>query len=202
VKGNPLYIINVRGTSGSGKSTLMRKFMAQGKAEPVEFFGAKGTRALVTRVTGVNGLGSPTYVFGPYTSPCGGCDAITDYGNIVPELLRRYAPKGHILFEGLLISGGIGAVGRTMLELAGKSRTVKFALLDTPLELCVDRVNQRRAARGVLEPVNPRNTEQKYRAAWKTQDNVPPEHVATIDHTQPLKSLMSLFGVKLRKEPT
>lgn len=201
MKDNPLYIVNVRGTSGSGKSTLVRKFMAQGKAEVVEFFGAKGTRPLVTKVTGVPGLSSPVYVFGPYLSPCGGCDAISDYGNVLPPLLEKYAGKGHILFEGLLISGGIGAVGRAMIALASPKVKVKFAILDTPLELAVARVNQRREARGVLEPVNPRNTEQKFKAAWKTQENIDPSMAATIDHRKPLTSLMKLFGVELKKEP-
>lgn len=196
-------VVNLRGTSGAGKSTVVHTLLKMFPWQVVEHFGARGTRPLVYRVD-LNEDGDGIYIIGPYTSPCGGCDAITDYKNILPTLLERYALEGDILFEGLLISGGYGSVGRSLGALRDKGHRVVFALLDTPLETCLERVNGRRRARGVLEPVNPVNTEQKYKAAHASQRKIAEEygHECTmINHKRPVREVLRLFGIDLPREP-
>lgn len=199
-----MTIINVRGTSGSGKSTLMRGlFKLATDAKPVKMFGARGTRPLVYQLR-LPQVEKPVFVLGPYTSPCGGCDAITDYKNILPPLLTEFSKQGHVVFEGLLISGGYGSVGRKLGELRDSGQRVVFALLDTPLELCLERVAARRAARGVTEPLNPKNTEQKYKAAHASQKQIAEVYgheCILIPHKRPVKTVVGLLGLQLIREP-
>lgn len=197
-------IVNLRGTSGSGKSTVVHTLLSRyaPEVDVVQHFGAKGNRPLVYRVP--ISQTRRLFVIGPYASQCGGCDAITDYKNVLPPLLREYASRGDVLFEGLLISGGYGSVGRCLGELEGARNRVVFALLDTPLELCLERIAGRRAARGVHEPLNPKNTEQKFKAAHSSQRKIAEEYgheCVMINHRQPYKEVMSLFGVTVVREP-
>lgn len=196
-------IVNLRGTSGAGKSTVAHTLLKKYPHEVVESAKRpRGDRPLVYRIN-VQGT-APIFLFGAYHTQCGGCDGIMDYGNVLPPLLRRYASQGHILFEGLLISGGVGRVGQAMQELdrSGRSRAI-WALLDTPLELCLERIEARRRARGVDKPLNPANTAQKHRAAQLTHAKLYQEgwDSRLIDHRKPVKSVLKLFGIELAKEP-
>lgn len=195
-------IVNLRGTSGAGKSTVVHTLLKMYPHEVVERFGARGDRPLVYRVE-ANTWG-PLFIFGPYKTQCGGCDAIMGYQDVLPPLLKKYAEKGDILFEGLLISGGYGSVGRALKSREDAGHRVIFALLDTPLETCLARVQARRAARGVTEPLNPKNTEQKYRAAHMSQKKIAEEYgheCVMIDHRRPVRSVLSYLGVSLPREP-
>jgi hypothetical protein len=198
-----MTIVNLRGTSGAGKSTVVHTLLKNYPHEVVQYTGKRGTKPLVYRV-GVGGLERSLFVFGAYHTQCGGCDGITDYAEVVPELLRMYAPQGEVLFEGLLISGGFGRVGEGMVVAAKAfAHEAIFALLDTPLALSLERIAARRAAKGKLEPLNPLNTEMKYKAAHASHAKLLREgHDARlISHKTPFRSTMALFGVKIAREP-
>ncbi len=100
-----------------------------------------------------------TYVMGSYENVCGGCDTIKTQDEIC-DRVRRFAPLGHVLFEGLLMSNIFSRYN----DLARELDPIPYiwAFLDTPLQLCLDRINARRKARGKLEPVNPFNTTAKW----------------------------------------
>src|ERR1700728_2509164 len=104
-------LLSVRGTNGSGKSTLVRSLL-DGSERPL--YGALGWRPEAYELM----LARPTYVIGPYESPCGGSDAIQPYSLICP-LIEKYAKAGHVVFEGSLISTCWGAVGK-LLESYGR----------------------------------------------------------------------------------
>lgn len=198
-------ILNLRGTSGAGKSTVAHTILKMFAWKIVEWGGASGKKPMVYEVTLRAGK-PPLFIFGGYRTQCGGCDGITDYSTIVPLLLSKYAPKGHILFEGLLISGGYGNIGRSMALAERKGHhTSIFALLDTPLELCLKRIGERRLLRGKMEPLNPKNTEQKHKAARNTQEKLIREgshNCVMIDHKQPVKDVLKYFDVILKREPS
>lgn len=147
-------IINLRGTSGSGKSTAVRYVMAGGsvsevRADPVD------KHPIGYAVSGaVDGVVS---VVGKYTTACGGCDTIKTQDEICGRV-RRFATDGHVLFEGLLISHLFSRYAALSDELGG----ICFGFLDTPLEVCLERVRARRAARGNTKPLNEKNTVQKW----------------------------------------
>jgi protein gp37 len=149
------WIINIRGTSGSGKSWVARQWLQNYPTQPL--YGLFGKRKPEAYECAVPGIGHPLFVIGPYETPCGGCDAIQPYGLIL-DLLRKYAAQGHVLFEGLLIGDSYGSAGALLDQLSGEGVSSAVIRLNTPLEQCLERVQQRRAQRGDSRPLNPENT--------------------------------------------
>jgi hypothetical protein len=138
-------IINVRGCNGSGKSTIVRKLLVLGK--PKQIFGVCGpTRPEAYRLELPN-IERPIYVLGSYVVGVGGCDRIGS-ADQVKDLVLKYQPQGHVLFEGLIISCYYGKLCEA-LEPFGKEVVVIF--LDTPFEVCIDRLHARQAAQGVAK---------------------------------------------------
>lgn len=146
-------ILNIRGTHGSGKSTLVRGLLNRGSASPL----GAGKRPEGYVVT-LPKLARPVYVVGSYETACGGCDGIQPYSLIWPRIVE-YAGKGHVVFEGALVSSSYGNIGRSS-EVYGNNFV--FAFLDTPLEECLRRVARRREAKGDQRSLDPRNTTVKY----------------------------------------
>jgi predicted kinase len=197
-------IVNLRGTSGAGKSTVAHTLLARNPFKVVEERQmVRGPKPLVYKLSSLEGVKAPLFIFGAYHTQCGGCDGIMGYQFVVPELLDKYAGEGHILFEGLLISGGFGRVGEAMAKLQTKRITPVWALLDTPLEKCLERIGARRLARGKTEPLNPENTAQKHNAAWKSHDAILARGLRAekIRHQRSYSDVLKLFGVTVAREP-
>ena len=76
--------------------------------------------------------------------------------------MRCYAPLGHVIFEGLLISHLFSRYAMLDRELFAQGIPFVWAFLDTPLEICLDRVRARREARGTETPLNVKNTTDKW----------------------------------------
>ena len=148
-------IINIRGTHGSGKSTVVRALIDMSQREPTDV--NKNGRPNNYRLK-VPGVKRPVFVIGPYETACGGCDAIQPYDLIWPRVIE-FAKKGHVVFEGALVSSGVGNIGREL----SKRRNASVLFMDTPVDECIRRITKRRKARGEERPVNPKNTELKYR---------------------------------------
>lgn len=191
-----MTVVQICGTSGAGKSTLVRNLMLLGQATPLT---AKFMvrRKFVAKIIGyrVLGLGAvPIYVVGSYANPCGGCDQVGSWREVARRV-DRWAKLGHVVFEGLLLSGGYGSLGRHM-EVYG-DRFV-YACLDTPLARCLARVNKRRRARGVLEPVNPKNTTTKWAACQRFPAKLKAlgRRGVVLDHQRAEAGLLRLLGVR------
>ena len=146
-------IISVRGTSGSGKTHLVRRVKAlYDNWETVVEFGK------------IVGYANPKlFIFGDYRDSLqsAGADSIK-WGKFAHRehrmtFLRNWAVHYNVLFEGLMESN---EVGRTAVW--NKQVPVHVVFLDTPLEECLAYVNRRRAARGVVDPVNPYKTTVKH----------------------------------------
>jgi len=158
-------IINIRGTSGSGKSTLVRRIidaydtkMAVRRSDDPK---RKQPHGYILSREGKRDLA----LIGHYETACGGCDTINGMDRIY-QLVRESADAGYdVLFEGLLISAEFN---RTYaLHTDGYDLTVVG--LDMPLDVCVDSVNQRRWAKNPDKPpVNPKNTESKWKGTRST----------------------------------
>lgn len=176
-------IINIRGTSGSGKTTLARAVMdlygtrvpvkEQDRKRPIGYIFNRGER------------GRSLAVIGHYETPCGGCDTITDQDHIY-ELVRKSHDAGmDVLYEGLLISAEVNRA----VKLHQDGYPLFTVALNTPLQVCLDSINDRRqqnfklrqaavqAQNDIYESkgrkllplpnpkgdVNPKNTESKYK---------------------------------------
>ena len=150
-------IINVRGTSGSGKSTLVRRI---GDLYERRFPAKVANRRQPIGYIFTRPEGRSLAVIGHYETPCGGCDTITDQDEIYQRVRDSHAAGLDVLYEGLLIS----ADANRCVALHTDGLPLKVLALDTPLELCLSSVNERRRAKNPDKPdVNPKNTESKFK---------------------------------------
>lgn len=152
-------IINIRGTSGSGKSTIVQKLMLKWNTDFVLVRG-KIEAYLIRSPYG------PIYVIGPYRTACGGCDAIKTQDEIC-KLVKKYAKLGHVIFEGVIVSTIYERYKKLMLQYGGPYR---FIFLNTPLDVCLSRIRQRRKAAGNKKPLDPTTTKAKYEAILRVID--------------------------------
>jgi hypothetical protein len=76
------------------------------------------------------------------------------------RLIHDYAQHGHVIYEGLLLSTYFGKIG---LEMQRYGRDHIWAFLDTPIEVCIERIKARRLAAGNLKPLNENNTRERIR---------------------------------------
>jgi len=159
-------ILMICGTHGSGKTTLVRRILS--KLEPGGSQIFAGPKKVPVGVVYDNWL----TVMGRYDeNACGGCDAFSwrgaayDLESTVKEEVQR---GRRVLMEGVLVA---------MWGMDRLRRLNGFGLiqvqLDTPLEQCINSVNERRRVRAEqlrreFKPLDPSNTESKYRKFTRT----------------------------------
>ena len=138
-------IVKLHGTSGSGKTTVARGLMALAKPE----FGVSTILSTKNKPEAymfqLPDVDLPVFVLGPYINAIGGLDCVSDSADHI-RLLHSAAAHGHVFYEGLLGSEYYGEIGRQS-ERYGDDHI--FAFLDTPVDLCVERVKARRRIRTV-----------------------------------------------------
>lgn len=171
-------IIKLHGTSGAGKSTAVRALMDLGKAVPL---GDKPSKPEAYCVL-MRDLDLPVYVLGSYENQCGGMDGITSVDEQI-SLIHKYAKLGNVLYEGLLLSTYYGKLGAAVKQY-GTNHV--WAFLDTPMEVCIERVKQRRLSKGNEMPFNEENTRSRQRAidSLRRKREAAGDRVVTIHHDQ------------------
>lgn len=181
-------IINIRGTSGSGKTWAVRAAMEH--MDPLvvmppiitEVKGKK--RKTIVNYTHYNM--QPVYFLGDYTQAlCGGTDTIHSQ-DMICSLVRHFSRFGHVIYEGLLASHLFARYAALYEELTGFGEQFVFCFMDTPFEVCVERVLQRRKDAGNDKPFNSDNTLAKYKATNGCQQRMMNAGywVEMLDHTQ------------------
>ena len=160
-------IINVRGTSGSGKTWVAKKLLEQASESPI--LGENGK--VVGHIIGHDHR--RMWVIGPYTDKSKGVDNLPKIYATQDWLcnrVRHYAPKGHVFFEGLLCSH----LHSRYRDLARELGSFMFLYLDTPLEVCLDRIMARRqlSPRTAGKPFNPANTTRDFENVKRTHDKM------------------------------
>lgn len=137
--------------------------LKQYDAQPIfGLLGPKQPEAYELRVKGVKKL---VYVLGPYITAIGGCDRIQPY-DLILDLLEKYSVKGHVVFEGVIVSSSYGRVG-ALMERFGQQAVMAF--LTTSLEDCLKNVQKRRNARADARQFNPQNTISKFEGIAKSR---------------------------------
>jgi ABC-type dipeptide/oligopeptide/nickel transport system ATPase component len=145
--------INIRGTSGAGKSHLVRSIMAlYDTAEPTYTEGRK--KPYYTHLSHRDMAVPQLCVPGHYETPCGGCDTIKTGQEVWAIVLRSIEAGHNCLFEGIMPQDW--KIERVE-QLAGLTE-LHIIQLNTPIELCLEAVRGRRAARGNEKPLSPKNT--------------------------------------------
>lgn len=156
-------IINIRGTSGSGKTTVVRRVVAAYTAPETVRRNMGGKDREVGTL--YHRMGPDLFVMGRYDATCGGCDTMSWKGaaDDVMGLALEFGAKADVLFEGLMVSSySNDRIARLSLVLP-----VTVVQLETPLEVCLRSIQERRDARARLEgkeypPMNPTNTTRKH----------------------------------------
>ncbi len=145
-------VIKLGGCNGSGKTTLARAFLERYKLEPIH---TKGKKVFAYGGEPVNGL--QPVLLGSYATVCGGMDTISDK-DVRLSLIHKYAkPDKLLMFEGLITGKTYGAIGAYSEE-SQQMGTWLYAFMDTPFDVCVQRVLQRRQAKGNAAPFDPERT--------------------------------------------
>ena len=179
-------IVNIRGTHGSGKSTIIRTILDTHRHEPTDVSPKGRPNNYVVTLSRNKKL----YVVGSYVTACGGCDGIQPYDLIWPRVMK-FAKLGSVIFEGALVSSSVGNIGRAM---AARTDCI-VGFMDTPLEICLQRIAARRAARGDTQPLNPTHTQSKFDGILRSR----PQLVAlglrcvTIDHKKAVMQVLKLL---------
>ena len=146
--------IQLRGTSGSGKSYCVHYLL--NNLPGVRLI--KNGKVQGYRLKHPNG-GQDIYVVGSYENICGGLDGIKTQDGACARIVK-YASRGNVIFEGLLASN----VYQRWIDLSTKINGLIWAFMDTPLDVCLARIEARRKARNAIEPLNPANTISKHKA--------------------------------------
>lgn len=166
-----MKILKIHGCSGAGKTTAVRQYMAS-------LPGFRPIRNTVGKIEAYIDEGSKGIVLGSYENTCGGMDTVGSAAQVC-ALLDMYDGMGDIIFEGLLQSTYYGAMGKHSQRFGDR---YIYAFLDTPIELCLERVIARRAASGRNNKFDPQLTRDKH---------------ATIEHLKD-KMLSGAIGFKHR----
>lgn len=159
-------IVKIHGTSGAGKSTIAFNLLDASVEEPVKL-GPNPKRPEAYRIRLPNSA-CYTYILGPYENQCGGMDGIVSTQEQI-QLVHKYAELGNVVYEGLLISTYYGGFGKEM-EVYGDKHI--WAFLDTPIDVCIDRVKARRLAAGNEKPLNERNTRERVKPIISLQNKL------------------------------
>ncbi len=171
-----ITIYQIRGTNGSGKTHLARSLIADdpryGQPNMVDLtWYSSPTKADPLRRKAVEGYAMPhrfpgvdVLLVGSYRTACGGLDGVPDFetqfsalrgaGRICADMGR--AEHQAIICEGVLAStvyGSWGDFASMVKQYSDKEARFAFCYLDTPLEVCLQRIRGRQEAAGKVRPI-------------------------------------------------
>jgi hypothetical protein len=156
-------VLDIRGTHGSGKSWLVRQLLDRFHGQDL-FEDGDGPPA---RPIGYLLPDLGTAVLGRYTHACGGCDTIGRADEVCRRIRLLASAHRHVAFEGILVSHTFQRYNALALEMEARWQPYYFCFLDTPLEVCIERVQARRKARGADGPFNPKaHVGKDWQAVW------------------------------------
>lgn len=178
-------IVSLRGPNGSGKTTVARSLLhVGGNGDLVTF---NGVPSHVTS-EGVAIVGK----YGEARS--GGMDTVkyqVQGRDAVLAASRQYAK---VLFEGVIVSTIYGPwleVSRTIREERGEG--IAWAFLDTPLEVCLERIYERNGGK----PIKEDQVEHKWRMIRRMRHKAldAGEAVFDIPHEASVEAVRDIFGL-------
>lgn len=182
-------IINIRGTNGSGKTHLARQLIGS-DAQTIDLVEYPSpTKKEPNRTRFVEGWGTPGeyLAIGSYKQGCGGMDTIPSFELQQAAVLRASDWDGFgvipapqtIVCEGVLAST---VAGSWLSFFSGfNKREVLIAYLDTPLELCLERIRARQiAAKGETREIKTDLVENKIKAINATRKRFDDAGIRTV----------------------
>lgn len=184
-------IVKLHGCSGAGKTTVARVLMEMAdKVLVIE--GPKAGRHEAYAVY-VAGFDRPVFLLGSYQNACGGMDTVASAGEAI-DLVKVYAKEGHVFHEGLLQSTYYGAMGKSSQQYGPD---YIYAFLNTPIDVCLARIEERRKANGSTNKFDPQLTIDKWNTIQRLRKRVKDMGHAVYDfdyQVSPVPQLRSLFN--------
>lgn len=194
-------VLNIRGTNGSGKSTAVRLLMEKmGTRSPFQLDGKEAGYRFATPAGKV-------FVMGKYTTACGGMDSSFSYKGAADDvvwLVHELSASGHVVAEGVIALGsyGFGRLTKLAADLEAQGHHMIFALMDTPLDVCITRCEARRAEKAAAKgkdpkPLDPHNLESKWDATHKDHERLGAAGLdcRLIPYQDPLPTILSWLGL-------
>lgn len=204
-------IINIRGTNGSGKTTLARQLIGK-HAEPIDLVQyTSPTKREPERQRFVEGWGdagaNSFLAIGSYKQGCGGMDTIPSFELQQQAVLTaaRWEKNGkpitgpspeHIVCEGVLASTVAGSWLEFFRYFPAGGHDVIIAYLDTPLELCLERITARQiAAKGEAREIKVDQVRDKIKAITATRARFDAAGIRTVTlrHERPFEDILEVL---------
>lgn len=182
--------INIRGTSGSGKSTILFNLLHSTKPTVVM---SKNGKTIIGYLDKKHKL----FFVGKYATPAGGCDGVKKVDFVFSRVFRALDQGYSVVFEGLLLSGLVSRFQDLQTKCA-----LNLFVLTTPIDTCLERVKERRANRGETRPMNPKNTEDKFRSVKSSTKTLLAAKGTTLvetDNKSAYYAIGKLLGLELLK---
>jgi adenylate kinase family enzyme len=183
-----MTILKIHGCSGAGKTTAVRELMKASKVTKLRNIASK-VEAYMLDVPGAEEL---VFVLGSYDNNCGGMDTVSSAADAM-KLVNYYGKMGHVVHEGLLQSTYYGAMGTDSKQYGD---SYKYVFLDTPIDVCLERVVARRKSNGSINKFNPQLTKDKHATIERLRKRLPDlgHRVEILQHDQPmLPQLLALI---------
>lgn len=221
-------VINIRGTNGSGKTTLARRYLppdlkGDARGGPVDLVHfASPTKRDPNRRASVEGYGRTdlrTIVVGSYKTACGGLDTIASFdrqhaairaairilGKLPQEPHQQYKDDT-VIAEGILASTVFGSWGEFASDLKEVGHQFAFTYLQTPLDVCLERIRARQEAAGKVRDIKVELVESKVRAIAATRAKALHEGHLVYDlpfggETEALAAIVARDGEAFRAHP-
>jgi gluconate kinase len=147
-------ILNLRGTSGSGKSTVGHYLVDTYAGKPIY---EDGWNKGKPRLVGYQ-LPGDFQVLGSYKAAGGGLDTFSphDRSQAITLITDHATQSRHLFFEALVISSTVPRYVELVNDLVSRGVIASvndfvFAFMDTPAELCIQRVYQRNGGKPIKE---------------------------------------------------
>lgn len=152
--------VNIRGTGGSGKSTLVRRVMELYASKAPVYRDGRRQPIYYQLTGGRNNLLVP----GHYETACGGCDTIKTVDEVYALI---DSTSSDVLYEGIIAQDDVTRAVAFSKRVGVDGGSLVVIRLNTPIEVCLDRIRGRRAeaakAKGKdPEPLNEKNTRGRY----------------------------------------
>jgi len=130
-------LINLRGSHGSGKTYVSHRLIDEHAHEAlIEPEYVQEKHFIKPNCHAIEG---GLYILGRWKS---GMDGIFPQ-TIVEEMIEYWAPKGHVIWENVMVSANVGRWAVLSHKLEPINHNI-WAFFDTPLELSIERVMSRR----------------------------------------------------------
>jgi hypothetical protein len=203
-KSNPTYI-NVRGPNGAGKTTLLRCLARSPECRVVPVYQPlwleSDAKVKPERIGTPKGRPIPATItpdgwaiLGDYTPAASGttagCDRISRQADIKQALVNAHRLEGvrGVLFEGVIVATIFGP----WMDWARENDGMTWAFLDTPLDVCLKRIQDRNGGQPIKEDL----VASKFKTirGVRTKAQAAGEHVVDLHWETALKDIKSILG--------